>query len=125
MIEEINERLSQISHSTNKPGKPVIEELGREGDFNHTKNDKDNKKPLVTEVSRDSSEQDGEREEIGPNSADQERAYSQSSLGPTWATLQKLAEQVGSTIEREPIDIAKEKKAFVKRMQDTNLGDLD
>ena len=50
---------------------------------------------------------------------------SQSSLGPSWETLQKLAEQVGSTIEREPLDVAKEKKAFVKRMQDTNLGDLD
>lgn len=50
---------------------------------------------------------------------------SQSSLGPSWETLQKLAEQIGSTIEREPLDVAKEKKAFVKRMKDTNLGGLD
>lgn len=63
--------------------------------------------------------------EAGLNVADQGSADSQSSLGPTWATLQKLAEQVGSTIEREPIDVAKEKKAFIDRMHHTNLGDLD
>ena len=65
------------------------------------------------------------RKELGLNAADQESADSQSSLGPTWATLQKLAEQVGSTIEREPIDTSKEKKAFLNRMHHTNLGDLD
>ena len=121
VIEEITEQFSQLNHPpSEKPGKPLIEEI-----VPVTEERIEDKrlaiKSLVTEVSRDSTEE----KELGLNAAGQESADSQSSLGPTWATLQKLAEQVGSTIEREPIDISKEKRAFLNRMHHTNLGDLD
>ena len=86
--------------------------------------DRKDSKPVISEISRDVVTPDidtTERQESGLNA----EACSQSSLGPSWETLQKLAEQVGSTTEREPLDITKEKKAFIKRMHDTNLGDLD
>ena len=115
VIEEINERFCQFSHAADKPVRPLIEELGKE---DHIKDD--DAKVSIIEVSRDSSEQEGttaEQEEPGINTAGQGSAC--------WETLQKLAEQVGSTVDRKPIDIAKEKRDFVKKMQHTNLGDLD
>lgn len=119
VIEEINERFSQLTHPRNKPGRPLIEELGTVDYIDCT--ERNNTKASVTEISRESLE----GKELGLGAADQGCADSQPPLSPTWATLQKLAEQVGSTMEREPIDIDKAKKAFMKRMQDTNLGDLD
>ena len=116
VIEEITERFSRLNHPPRRPGKPLIEEIGSVTEH-YIEDERLAAKPSVTEVSRE--------KELGLNAADQESADSQSSLGPTWATLQKLAEQVGSTIEREPIDIAKEKKAFLNRMHHTNMGDLD
>lgn len=117
VIEEINERFTLLNNPPNKPGRPLIEELDPVDDFNS--------KSSITEISHDGAAaplvDTAESKESGLNV----EADSQSSLGPSWETLQKLAEQVGSTIEREPLDIDKEKKAFVKRMQDTNLGDLD
>lgn len=121
VIEEINERFSQLDHLPKKPGRPLIEELGTVGDGDYIEAERHSTKPLVTEVLRDSSE----GKDPGHDAADKQSTDLESPLGPTWATLQKLAEQVGSTIEREPIDITKEKKAFVKRMHPTNLGDLD
>lgn len=121
VIEEIHERFTRLNNPPNKPGKALIEELDTVGDF---EGNGENSKSLITEMSRDEAAPDAtaaERKESGLTA----EADSQSSLGPSWATLQKLAEQVGSTIDREPLDIAKEKKAFVKRMQGTNLGDLD
>ena len=115
MIEEINESFSHFGHLPDKPVRPLIEELGEE---DHIKDD--DSKASIVEVSRDPSEQEGitaEQEELGINTAGQGSAC--------WETLQKLAEQVGSTVDREPIDITKEKRDFVKRMQHTNLGDLD
>ena len=121
VIEEITERFSQLNHPpSKKPVKPLIEEIGPVTE-ERIEDERPSTKPSVTEVSRDSTEE----KELGLNAAGQESADSQSSLGPTWATLQKLAEQVGSTIEREPIDISKEKRAFLNRMHHTNLGDLD
>lgn len=115
VIEEINERFCQFSHAADKPVRPLVEELGKEDDIKN-----DDAKASIIEVSRDSSEQEGitaEQEGLGINTAGQGSAC--------WETLQKLAEQVGSTVDRKPIDIAKEKRDFVKRMQHTNLGDLD
>lgn len=121
VIEEIHERFTRLNNPPNKPGKALIEELDTVGDF---EGNGENSKSLITEMSRDEAAPDAttaERKESGLTAG----ADSQSSLGLSWSTLQKLAEQVGSTIDREPLDIAKEKKAFVKRMQGTNLGDLD
>ena len=115
VIEEINERFCQFSHAADKPVRPLIEELGKE---DHIK-DEDAKASII-EMSRDPPEQEGitaEQEERGINTAGRGSAC--------WETLQKLAEQVGSTVDRKPIDIAKEKRDFVKKMQHTNLGDLD
>lgn len=122
VIEEINERFTRLNNPPNKPSRLLIEELDTASDFQRNG---ENSKPLITEMPRDSA--------AGPNASTAEpresglsaETDSQSSLGPSWETLQKLAEQVGSTVEREPLDVAKEKKAFVKRIQDTNLGDLD
>ena len=122
VIEEINERFTRL----NKPSRRPIEEIDTATDC---QGQGENSKSLITEMSSDEA-CDGT---VRPNANTAEPresglsagADSQSSLGPSWETLQKLAEQVGSTIEREPLDVAKEKKAFVKRMQDTNLGDLD
>ena len=115
VIEEINERFCQFGHAADKPVRRLIEELGEE---EHIKDD--DAKASIIEVSPDPSELEGttaEQEGLGINTAGQGSAC--------WETLQKLAEQVGSTVDREPIDIAKEKRDFVKRMQHTNLGDLD
>ena len=110
----------------NEPSKPLIEELDTASDV-HGRGE--NSKHLVMEMPPDGT-CDGTARPNANTAEPRESGLSagsdsQSSLGPSWETLQKLAEQVGSTIEREPLDIAKEKKAFVKRMQDTNLGDLD
>lgn len=122
VIEEINERFTRLNNSPNKPGRPLIEELGPADEF---EGNTENFKPSITETSPDGAVaphvDTAETKESGLNV----ETDCQPSLGPSWETLQKLAEQVGSTIEREPLDIAKERKAFVKRMQDTNLGDLD
>ena len=115
MIEEINERFCQFGHLADKPVRSRIEELSKD---DHIKDD--DAKASIIEVSRDLSEQEGttaEQEELGINTAGQGSAR--------WETLQKLAEQVGSTVDREPIDVTKEKRNFVKRIQHTNLGDLD
>ena len=115
MIEEINERFCHFGHLADKPVRPLIEELGEKEDIK-----KVDSKASSIEVSRDPLEQEdttAEQEELGINTAGQGSAC--------WETLQKLAEQVGSTVDREPINIAKEKRDFVKRMQHTNLGDLD
>lgn len=112
VIEEINERFTRLNNPPNKPGRPLIEELDPVDEFNS--------KSSITEISHDRTAAESKESELNVEADSQS-----SSLGPSWETLQKLAEQVGSTIEREPLDIDKEKKAFVKRMQDTNLGDLD
>ena len=122
VIEEITERFARLNNPPNKPSRPLIQELDTASDI---QGNGENPKPLITEMARDLA--------TGPNASTAEpresglsaETDSKSSLGPSWETLQKLAEQVGSTIEREPLDVAKEKKAFVNRMQDTNLGDLD
>lgn len=126
VIEEINERFGRLSNPPDKPTRPLIEGLDTATDF---QGNGENFKPLIKEMPPVGAH-DGT---TGPNPGTAEPRESglsagtdsQSSLGPSWETLQKLAEQVGSTIEREPLDVAKEKKAFVERMQDTNLGDLD
>ena len=48
--------------------------------------------------------------------------------GPSWDALQHLAEQAGSTIDREPLDINKDKIEFLKQKEqipDNSLGELD
>lgn len=122
VIEEINQRFSRLKSQPNKAGKPLIEELDPVDD---SKSSSENSKPLITEMSHDEVAAPDINTAEPKQSGLNVEADSQSSLGPSWETLQKLAEQVGSTIEREPLDIDKEKKAFVKRMLDTNLGDLD
>lgn len=104
VIEDTNQGYSRLNYPPKKPGKPLIEEINA---GNETESDG---KLSAMDVPRDS---------------DQAGAESQMSVGPTWDTLEKLAEQVGSTIERDPINITKEKKAFLGRMQNTNLGELD
>ena len=126
VIEEINERFGPLNNPPNKPSRPLIEELDTATDF-HGNGEKS--KPLIIEMPPDGA-RDGTARPNANTAEPRESVLSaetdsQSSLGPSWETLQKLAEQVGSTIEREPLDVAKEKKAFVKRMQDTSLGDLD
>lgn len=122
VIEEINERFTRL----NKPSRRLIEEIDTATDCQGRG---ENSKPLIMEMPPDRTRDGTARPNT--NTAEPRESglsagtHSQSSLGPSWETLQKLAEQVGSTIEREPLDVAKEKKAFVKRMQDTNLGDLD
>ena len=126
VIEEINERFTRLNNPPNKLSRPLIQELDTTTDFQRNG---EKSKPLIMEMPLDGARDGTAR----PNANTPEpresglsaRTDPQTSLGPSWETLQKLAEQVGSTIEREPLDIAKEKKAFVKRMQDTNLGDLD
>ena len=122
VIEEIDERFSRL----NKPSRRLIEELDTATDCQGRG---ENSKPLIMEMPSD-----GARDRTARSNANtaepresglSAETDSQSTLGPSWETLQKLAEKVGSTIEREPLDVAKEKKAFVKRIQDTNLGDLD
>lgn len=122
VIEEINERFTRLNNSSNKPGRPLIEELGPADEF---EGNTENFKPSNTETSPDGAVAPHVDTAETKESSLNVEADCQSSLGPSWEMLQKLAEQVGSTIEREPLDIAKERKAFVKRMQDTNLGDLD
>ena len=122
VIEEIDERLTRL----NKPSRRLIEELDTATDCQGRR---ENSKPLIMEMPPDGAG-DGTARSNANTAEPRESGLSvetdsQSSLGPSWETLQKLAEQVGSTIEREPLDVAKEKKAFVKRMQDTNLGDID
>ena len=126
VIEEFNERFTRLSNPPNKPSRPLIEELNTATGF---QGDGENSKPLIMEMPPDEA-RDGTARPNANTAEPRESGLSagtdsQSSLGPSWETLQKLAEQVGSTIEREPLDIAKEKKAFIKRIQDTNLGDLD
>lgn len=126
VIEEINERFARLNNTPNKPSRPLIEELDTSIDF---QGNEENSKPLITKMPpeevRDLTVQPNVNTAEPRDSGLSGDTDSQSSLGPSWETLQKLAEQVGSTIEREPLDLAKERKAFVKRMQDTNLGDLD
>ena len=122
VIEEINERFSRLKSKPNKAGKPLIEELDLVDDL---KSSSENSKPLITEMSHDETAAPNVNTAELKQSGLNVEANSQSSLGPSWETLQKLAKQVGSTIEREPLDVDKEKKAFVKRMLETNLGDLD
>lgn len=117
LIEEIDERFARLEKSSKKPSKALIEELD-------VVDDREESKPLITEISYDEQTPDADiagRQESGLIA----KACTQSTTGPSWETLQRLAEQVGSTIEREPLDMNKEKKAFMKRMHDTNLGDLD
>lgn len=116
LIEEIDERFAQLETSSKKPSKALIEELD-------VVDDREESKPLIAEI-YDEQTPDADtagRQESGLIA----KACTQSTTGPSWETLQRLAEQVGSTIEREPLDMNKEKKAFMKRMHDTNLGDLD
>lgn len=116
LIEEIDERFARLETSSKKPSKALIEELD-------VVDDREESKPLIAEIC-DEQTPDADtagRQESGLIA----KACTQSTTGPSWETLQRLAEQVGSTIEREPLDMNKEKKAFMKRMHDTNLGDLD
>lgn len=116
LIEEIDERFAQLETSSKKPSKALIEEFD-------VVDDREESKPLIAEI-YDEQTPDADtagRQESGLIA----KACTQSTTGPSWETLQRLAEQVGSTIEREPLDMNKEKKAFMKRMHDTNLGDLD
>jgi len=126
VIEEINERFARLNNTPNKPSRALIEELDTSTDF---QGNEENSKPLITKMPpeevRDLTVQPNANTAEPRDSGLSGETDSQSSLGPSWKTLQKLAEQVGSTIEREPLDLAKERKAFVKRMRDTNLGDLD
>ena len=116
MIEEIDERFAQLETSSKKPSKALIEELD-------VVDDREESKPLIAEIYDEQTPyaDTAGRQESGLIA----KACTQSTTGPSWETLQRLAEQVGSTIEREPLDMNKEKKAFMKRMHDTNLGDLD
>lgn len=104
VIEEINRGFSRLNCAPKKPGKPLIEELNSVDEVERNSN------PVLAEVSRDYGHEPSE---------------SQSLRGVTRENLEKLAEQVGSTIDRSPIDLSKEKKAFLERTQNTNLGDLD
>lgn len=126
VIEEINERFARLNKTPNKRSRPLIEELDTSTDF---QGNEENSKPLITKMPpeevRDLTVQPNANTAEPRDSGLSGDTDFQSSLGPSWETLQKLAEQVGSTIEREPLDLAKEKKAFVKRMQGTNLGNLD
>lgn len=122
VIEQINERFTRL----NKPIRSLIEEPDTATDFPRRG---ENSKPLIMEIPPEGA-LDGTARSNANTPEPRESGLSaetdsQSSLGPSWETLQKLAEQIGSTIEREPLDVAKEKKAFVKRMKDTNLGGLD
>lgn len=116
LIEEIVERFAQLETSSKKPSKALIEELD-------VVDDREESKPLIAEIYDEQTPyaDTAGRQESGLIA----KACTQSTTGPSWETLQRLAEQVGSTIEREPLDMNKEKKAFMKRMHDTNLGDLD
>lgn len=122
VIEQINERFTRL----NKLSRSLIEEPDTATDFTARG---ENSKPLIMEIPPEGAPDGTARPNA--NTAEPRESElsaetdSQSSLGPSWETLQKLAEQIGSTIEREPLDVAKEKKAFVKRMKDTNLGGLD
>ena len=122
VIEEINERFTRLNNPPNKPSRPLIEELYSVDDFNGRSK---NSKPSITEMSREGTAVLEAATAEPKESELSAEAESQPLVGPSWETLQKLAEQVGSTIEREPLDIDKERKAFVERMRDTNLGDLD
>lgn len=117
LIEEIDERFAHLETSLKKPSKPLIEELDE-------MDDRENSKPPIEEISYDEQTPDADtagRQEPGLHA----EACAQSTNDPSWETLHRLAEQVGSTIDRQPLDVRKEKKAFMKRMHDTNLGDLD
>ncbi|XP_022803608.1 dynein assembly factor 1, axonemal-like [Stylophora pistillata] len=117
LIEEIDERFAHLETSLKKPSKPLIEELDE-------MDDRENSKPLIEEISYDEQTPDADTAGLQEPGLHAE-ACAQSTNDPSWETLHRLAEQVGSTIDRQPLDVSKEKKAFMKRMHDTNLGDLD
>ncbi|KAK2568453.1 Dynein axonemal assembly factor 1 [Acropora cervicornis] len=104
VIEEINQCFSRSNCPPKRPGKPLIEEISSVDEVER------NGSSVVAEVSRDYCHETSE---------------SQSSRGVIGENLQKLAEEVGSTVDRFPIDLSKEKKAFLERAQNTNFGDLD
>lgn len=104
VIEEINQGFSRLNCPPKRPGKPLIEEISSVDEVER------NRSSVVAEVSRDYCH---------------ETSDSQSSRGGIRENIEKLAEEVGSTIDRFPIDLSKEKKAFLERTQNTNFGDLD
>lgn len=104
VIEEMNQGFSRSNCPPNRPGKPLIEEISSVDEVER------NRSSVVAQVSRDYCH---------------ETSGSQSSRGVIGENLQKLAEEVGSTVDRFPIDLSKEKKAFLERTRNTNFGDLD
>lgn len=104
VIEEINQGFSRLNCPPKRPGKPLIEEISSVDEVER------NRSSVVAEVSRDYCH---------------ETSDSQSSRAGIRENIEKLAEEVGSTIDRFPIDLSKEKKAFLERTQNTNFGDLD
>ena len=110
IIQQIPEGFSQLSRQPCTKGKPLIQELDSHDDSSPAVN-KEGEQPCVAAA-----------QESKTAGYIDNRIHTHD---PSWATVQKLAEQVGSTIDREPVDVAKEKKAFVEKMENTNLGDLD
>lgn len=104
VIEEINQGFSHSNCLPKRPGKPLIEEISSVDEVER------NRSSVVAQVSRDYCHETSE---------------SQASRGVIGENLQKLAEEVGSTVDRFPIDLSKEKKAFLERTRNTNFGDLD
>ena len=95
------------------------------------------RKPLIEEISTSGvQELETPKEGIRENANSFETVGSTSNQGelsstngsPSWEALQELAQRVGSTFDREPFDLNKEKREFLKGREqnpDSQLGGLD